>query len=151
LAPPSTPKLEGASVSRAGSRVSPALLAVAVAVGEAGGIIAVAGNGAVPVPARCEAVAVGAAVGVGGIPASPEGLVAAPRTGGGGGPDLPFETGAGPVAAGLSAGAALPGWDAGRGGDLGDSVTDDSARDDQYATACACARFEHYKEISEAG
>jgi hypothetical protein len=45
LAPPSTPKLDGASVSRAGSRVSVAL--VVVAVGDAGGITTADGSGAV--------------------------------------------------------------------------------------------------------
>ena len=74
LALPSTPKLDGANVSRAGSRVSGVPLALAGAVG--GGGTTVAGNGAVPVPARgCARTGDGCAVAAVGL-----------RTGDGGGP-----------------------------------------------------------------
>ena len=139
LVPPSTPKLEGAKVSRAGSRVS-AGAGEATAGGEVGGIVAVACNGAVPVVAGAR----------GGTPAGP-GFDALPRIGGGGGPDLPVGFVAAEVAASLESAAALTGLVAGCDGGLGDSVTDDSARNGQYATADGSARYEHYKEISDDG
>lgn len=84
LLEPSTPKLDGANVSRAGSRVIDA--AVTAAVGDAGGITT-PGDGAVPVPARGalpgETVGTGAGVA---IAAGALGLGACPRSGGGGAP-----------------------------------------------------------------
>jgi len=108
LGPPSVPKLDGASVSRAGSRVR---VVATLAVGEAGGMTTAAGSGAVPVPLRAAA--------------PPE------RTGGGGGPtDLCWAGGcpAGCDSAALEASGAGVGAGAGRGGGFGGSVKDDSAR-----------------------
>jgi hypothetical protein len=148
LGPPSTPKLDGAKVSRAGSRVSGELPAPAAVVG--GGNTTAAGSGAVPVPVR------GAAALAAGFVVAAAGLLL-PRTGGGGGPiDLgPPACGAasgdGAATGALEASGALAGRGAGRGGGFGDSVTDDSARSGEYATAHAFALAEHYKEISDGG
>ena len=156
LALPSTPKLDGASVSRAASRVSAA--AVAVTPG-GGGMTTAAGSGAVPVPVRAGA-AVGAATAgaIGGAAAGDAGamLVAGlARIGGGGGPidfGAPVLCGDDGAATGaLEALGALAGRGAWRGGGFGDSVKDDSARSGEYATAHAIARLEHYKEISDGG
>lgn len=147
-------------MSRAGSRLKAVLLAAAT--GDAGGIIAAAGKGAVPVPSRSWGAALGAAGAglgaaagaVGAMPATPPGFAGLPRMGAGGGLAAALLGAADAVpgvAAGLLAGTAALGLAAGRGGGLLDSVTDDSARDGQYATACASARLEHYKEISDAG
>lgn len=91
-----------------------------------------------------------------GRPVTP-GFAALPRIGGGGGPDLPDvglggvpEAGSGPAAS-LDAPAAVAGLTAGCDGGLGDSVTDGSARDGEYATADGSARYEHYKEFSDSG
>jgi hypothetical protein len=86
LLPPSTPKLEGASVSRAGSRRSVAALSLALGVG--GGGIAVLGSGAVPVSLRVGAVVAPSGAGAGPFRGN-AGVFAAllgPRKGGGGGP-----------------------------------------------------------------
>jgi hypothetical protein len=166
FAEPSTPKLDGASVSRAGSRVSADLPALAAAGG--GGITTAAGSGAVPVPARAGVTAGGAAAGaMGGAAAAADGAgampalatgLAVPRIGGGGGP---LDLGAcglgaasgddGATLGALEASGALAGRRAWRGGGFGDSVKDDSARSGEYATAHAIARLEHYKEIGDGG
>lgn len=83
--------------------------------------MAVPGSGAVPVPAR------------------------AVRNGGGGGP-IDFAPGEGATGA-LDAFGALAGRAAGRGGGFGDSVKETPRAVGEYATAHACARPEHYKEI----
>jgi hypothetical protein len=117
---PSTPKLEGARVSRAGSRVSDA---GCIAVGDAGGSTtsAPAALAGAPVPCAPAALFPGAAAAA---PSVPTGLTSF-RCGGGGGaaalPSVPF------AVAGLSALGALAGCAAGRGGGFGDSVKDDSA------------------------
>ena len=146
-------------MSRAGSRVSVALLAAAV--GDVGGITTDGGSGAVPVPARGAvaaavrgatlAAAAGAAAG--GMPAKPAGLPALPRIGGGGGPDLLAcgLAGADAGATALSAGEVGGGWGAGGWGGLVYWVRVDSALDGVFATAGALARLEHYKEISDGG
>jgi hypothetical protein len=149
LGPPSTPKLDGAKVSRAGSRVSGGLLA-SVAV-EGGGSTTAAGTAALP-PARAEAATGLVAAGEAGA-----GLLLL-RMGGGGGPiDLRAPglaaaagDGAAPAAGARDeASGELAGCAAGRGGGFGDSVKDDSARSGEYATAHAIALSEHYKEISD--
>jgi hypothetical protein len=116
------------------------------AAGEGAGIIAGVGGAAVPVPAGAAA----------GKPVRP-GFATLPRIGGGGGPDLPVvglagvpATGPGPAGS-LESAAALAGLAAGCDGGLGDSVTDDSARDGEYATADGSAGHEHYKEFSDSG
>jgi hypothetical protein len=131
LAPPITPKLDGASVSRAASRVR------GVAVAEPA---ATPGSGAVPLPVRAAAGA-GAAAGAdgaaGSIPELPEGLPA-PRTGAGGGPSLlPRPAGRG----------------AGRGGGLGDSVKSGSGGGglERRGPHAPPAVFEEYKEIGGGG
>jgi len=131
LAPPSTPKLDGARVSRAGSRVSVALLAVPV--GEAGGSTTVAGKGAVPVPLLAGAAGETAgAAAPGGMPAIAPGFGALPRMGGGGGPTDLSAPGFPVVVAGVAAdwatGAEPAGRGAGRSGGLGGSVTGETPR-----------------------
>jgi hypothetical protein len=120
--------------------------ALEAAAGEVAGIIAGAGSGVVPGPAGAAA----------GKPVRP-GFAALLRIGGGGGPDLPvvgragvLETGPGPAGS-VEPAAALAGLAAGCDGGLGDSVTDDSARDGEYATTDGSVRHEHYKEFSDSG
>jgi hypothetical protein len=143
LLPPSTPKLDGASVSRAGSRVSaPEAL---FAIGDGGGIATVAGSGAVPVPCRgagATEAGVGAAEGAEGATALLAAGFCGMRNGGGGGPtDLRSDA--------LEASGALAGRGAGRGGGFGDSVKTTPRAQAIMPADAPRARPEHYKEISD--
>jgi hypothetical protein len=157
LLTPITPKLDGARVSRAGSRVSGGLAAL---VGAAcGRLTAAAGSGAVPVPVRAGAAVTGdgaGCAGAGGSAMSEAGAgLGAPRTGFGGGPSDFCGCGSaescfdGVVTGALVASGALAGSGPGRSGGFGDSVKGDSARSGEYVTAHAIARLEHYKEITD--
>lgn len=136
LLEPMTPKLDGASVSRAGSRVS----AAALAVGDEGGRTT-PGNGAVPLPARPAGADSSAVAGAAGedaaliVPEGPPGFAGWPRSGAGGGPSF---------------GLAPAGGGTGRGGGLGDSVKA-TPRCGEYAQHTPPALLEQYKEISDAG
>jgi hypothetical protein len=150
LLTPITPKLDGARVSRAGSRVSGGLAAWGC--GPRGALTVAAGSGAVPVSVRVGGAVTGEAAGGGGTMA-PVGL-GPPRTGFGGGPifcgcgcaESCFDGGA---TGALEASGLLAGSGPGRSGGFGDSVKDDSARSGEYVTAHAIARLEHYKEITD--